>query len=149
MRTDWHLPPNVTALFGMGNGLVAAADTAEPTPSPSAKPTPTPAVATQTTTWWWSATGVSWQQSGLVTTSASWAIVNSQILVIDAPAKAKTNWVSWVSSDGKSWQQPRSSAIRFAGSKTCAVGSIASRIVIVSWDAPGALRDFFGQFAPR
>jgi hypothetical protein len=163
MRTDWHLPLNVTALFGTGNGVVAAADTAEPTssaspsasasaspsPSPSAKPGATPAAATKTTTWWWSATGVAWLQSGLVTTSASWAFVNGQVLVIDAPAKAGSNWVSWVSSDGKSWQQPRSSAIRFAGSKTCAVGSIGSRVIIVSWDAPGALRDFYGKFAPR
>jgi hypothetical protein len=92
---------------------------------------------------------VAWQQSGLVTTSASWAFVNGQVLVIDAPAKAGASWVSWVSSDGKSWQQPRSSAIRFAGSKTCAIGSIGSRVIIVSWDAPGALRDFYGKFAPR
>jgi hypothetical protein len=168
MRTDWHLPPNVTALFGVGNTLTAAAKTA-PIAAPSgsasrsaaasaspsaaasvsakASPTPIPAAAAPTTTWWWSTTGVAWQKSGLETSTANWAIANNQILVLDAPAKTGGNWTAWTSATGMSWQRPPTDAISFAGSKTCAIASKGSQIIIVSWDAPGALKDYMGQFA--
>jgi len=50
LRTDWHLPANVTAIAAMGYGLVATAETAipglanaSPTPSPTPVPLATPA----------------------------------------------------------------------------------------------------------
>lgn len=147
LRTDWKLPPNVTALFGMGSNLIATADTAVPTPSASAKPTPTPAVAAQTTTWWWSATGVGWQQSGLQITGNNWAVVNGELLALDPPAKPADPWIAWSSVDGKSWQRPVSSQIVFAGSKTCGIGSSNNKVVIVGWATNSALTDYKGQFA--
>ena len=149
LRTDWHLPPNVTALFGMGSPLVASANTAvasAPSTSPSAKPTPTPAATVQSTTWWWSASGVVWQQSGLQTSAGDWAFVNGRILVLSAPAKLTGNWTAWSSADGTSWQRPTSESITFAGSQTCAIASIGNRVVIVGWENAGALKDYFGQF---
>jgi hypothetical protein len=154
LRTDWHLPPNVTALFGMGNTLVAAANTAPPTASasssasaaPSVKPSPTPAVPVQSSTWWWSATGVVWQQSGLQTSSGDWAIANGRILVVSAPATAPGNWTAWNSADGKSWQRPGSESVAFAGSRTCTIASIGDRVIIVGWDSAGSLKDYFGRF---
>ncbi|HEY1169622.1 MAG TPA: hypothetical protein VGE81_11690 [Candidatus Limnocylindrales bacterium] len=149
LRTDWHLPPNVTALFGTGTTLVAPANTAvaaAPSSSPSAKPTPTPAAPVQSTTWWWSASGVVWQQSGLQTSVGDWAVVNGRILVLSAPAKSTGNWTAWSSSDGTSWQRPTSESITFAGSQTCAIASIGNRVVIVGWENAGALKDYFGQF---
>jgi hypothetical protein len=147
LRTDWKLPPNVTALFGMGSNLIATADTAIPAPSASAKPTPTPAVAAQSTTWWWSATGVGWQQSGLQITGNNWAVVNGQLLALDPSAKPADPWIAWSSVDGKSWQRPVSSQIVFAGSKICGIGSSDNKVVIVGWATNSALTDYKGQFA--
>jgi hypothetical protein len=148
-RTDWHLPPNVTALFGMGTSLVATAKTAVPTatPTPTAPPTPTPSPPAKSTTWWWSATGVAWQQSGLETSSAGWSIVNRQILLLDAPVGHTGEWTAWSSIDGRSWRQPVSNPVSFAGSKTCTIASRDDSIIIVSWDAPGDLKDYYGQFS--
>jgi hypothetical protein len=149
LRTDWKLPANVTALFGMGNSLVAAARTAVPasSASPSAKPTPTPAVAVNSTTWWWSATGVVWQQSGLKTSGGDWAIVNNELLVINPPAKLPGTWSSWNSADGLNWHRLTSNTISFAGSATCTIASNGSQIVVVGWEGPGALKDYLGRFA--
>jgi hypothetical protein len=176
IRTDWHLPPKVTALFGIGNSMVAEAATAPPSApgasasgspaikasgsplttgslvpssSPSAKPTATPVPAPTTTTWWWSATGVVWQPSGLVTQgSGNMAIVSGQILVIDSPAKAG-NWTAWASADGKTWRKPASDPILFAGAKICVLASLNNRLVVAGWDGPGALKDYVGQFASQ
>jgi hypothetical protein len=187
LRTDWHLPPNVTALFGMGNALVATARTAAPvaaaTPAPAATasaaasgaasvkpsaapslaPTATPAATTNTTTWWWSATGVTWQTSGLQTTSASWSIVDGQILLFDPPATATAsatptptasasatatppeNWAVWSSADGKSWQHPSSNPVNFAGSGACTIAWRDDLVVVVGWDKPGVLKDYTGN----
>ncbi|MGA2514204.1 MAG: hypothetical protein ABSG37_11380 [Candidatus Limnocylindrales bacterium] len=149
LRTDWHLPPNVTALFGMGTALVAAANTAAapaPSSSAAAKPTPTPAATVQSTTWWWSPSGTVWQQSGLQTAGGDWGIVNGRILVLSAPAKPTGNWAVWSSSDGASWGRPASESITFAGSQTCTIASIGNRVVIVGWEGAGALKDYFGRF---
>ena len=153
MRTDWHLPPNVSALFGMGNTLVAAArtvPTATPSSSVSAKPTPTPAAtgATATTTWWSSSTGVTWQKSGLETQVHNWTIVDNQILVLDPPARAG-NWTAWTSPNGISWQRPSSDAFSFAGSKNCSIGSNGSQVVVVSWESLGVLKDYYGPFTSQ
>jgi len=158
IRTDWHLPAMVTALFGMGNSLVAeavtaapATPTASPKPSgsaaakPTPKPTPTPA-APATVSWWWSATGVVWQQSGPVTSGGNMAIVNSQLLVFDAPVNGG-NWTAWTTADGKTWRRPTADPISFAGSRSCTIASLGGRVVIVGWDGPGALKDYLGQFA--
>jgi hypothetical protein len=146
-RSDWKLPPNVTALFGMGNNLIATADTAIPAPSASAKPTPTPAAPVQSTTWWWSTTGLGWQQSGLQMTGNNWSVVNGQLLALDPPAKADGNWTAWSSVDGKSWQRPVASQISFPGAKICGIGSDNNRVVIVGWESANALKDYKGQFA--
>jgi hypothetical protein len=181
IRTDWHLPPKVTALFGIGNSMVAEAATAPPgasasgspaikasgsplatgslvpssspsaraTPKVTPKPTATPVPAPTTTTWWWSATGVVWQPSGLVTQgTGNMAIVSGQILVIDAPAKAG-NWTAWASADGKTWRKPASDPILFAGAKICVLASLNNRLVVAGWDGPGALKDYVGQFASQ
>jgi hypothetical protein len=172
MRTDWHLPPNVTALFSVGTTLVATAKTAPPatasgsaahsapaspssSASPAATPTPAPAASTApaaaTTTWWWSTTGVAWQKSGLETATRNWAIVNGRVLVLDAPASSTAPWTAWSSSTGMSWQHPPSAsgfdAISFTGSKACVIASNGSQVIVVSWDAPGALKDFLGHFS--
>jgi hypothetical protein len=152
MRTDWHLPANTTAVFGMGYSLVATANTAipassAPASSASAKPTPTPAVAIQSTTWWWSATGVAWGKSGLQTSGGDWAIAGSQILVLEAPATPTGKWNAWTSSNGSTWQRPPSGAVNFAGSTTCVIAARDTSILIVSWDSPGVLKDYFGTFA--
>lgn len=151
LRTDWKLPPNVTALFGMGNALVASARTAVPASSvpPSAKPSPTPASSLSSTTWWWSATGVVWQQSGLQTYGGDWAIVNNELLVVNPPAKLGGIWTSWDSADGLAWHKLSSNPISFAGSATCTIASNGSQIVVVGWEAPGALKDYLGQFASQ
>ncbi len=90
-----------------------------------------------------------WQQSGLQTSAGDWAIVNGRILVLSAPANSTGNWTAWSSSDGMSWQRPTSESITFAGSQTCAIASIGSRVVIVGWESAGALKDYFGQFASQ
>jgi hypothetical protein len=149
LRTDWHLPPNVSALFGMGNILVATADTAIPTPSPSAKPTPTPTVATKSTTWWWSATGVGWQPSGLQMSGTNWAVIENQILVLDPPSKATGNWTLYSSAEGQTWQKPQSDAIVFAGGRLCGIANSGSRVVIVGWDTTNALKNYLGKFAVK
>jgi hypothetical protein len=152
MRTDWHLPPNVSALFGMGNTLVAAAKTAPgatASSSASARPTPTPATAAvATTTWWSSSTGVTWQKSGLETQVHNWAIVNNQILVVDPPARAG-NWTAWTSPNGISWQHATSDVFSFAGSRTCSIGSNGSQVVVVSWESLGVLKDYYGPFTSQ
>jgi hypothetical protein len=162
LRTDWHLPPNVTALFGQGNTLVAAANTATAAASssarpsasaaasvkatPTAKPTPTPAVPVQSSTWWWSATGVVWQQSGLQTSDGDWAIANGRILVVSAPTTKGSSWTAWSSVDGRSWDPPRSGSLEFAGARTCTITSIDDRVIIVGWEGPGSLKDYYGRF---
>jgi len=151
LRTDWKLPANVTALFGMGNSLVATARTAVPASSvsPSAKPTPTPAVPVNSTTWWWSATGPVWQKSGLQTSGGDWEIVNNELLVINPPAKLPGSWTPWSSSDGLTWHQLSSNTISFASSAACTIASNGSQIVIVGWESPGSLKDYLGQFASQ
>jgi hypothetical protein len=155
MRTDWKLPPNVSVLFGVGNTLIATADTVIPTPSASAsasapaKPTPTPAATIPSTTWWWSTTGLGWQKSGLQVNGDNWAFVNGQILVLDAPAKASGTWTAWSSPDGKTWQRPNSDPITFAGSSSCAIASSGSRVVVIGWEAAGVLKDYKGEFATQ
>jgi hypothetical protein len=151
LRTDWHLPPNVSALFGMGNILVATADTAVPTPSASAsaKPTPTPAVVTQSTSWWWSATGVGWQESGLQMTGTNWAVIQNQILVLDPPAKATGNWTLYSSSEGQTWQKPETGAIDFAGGTVCGIANSGSGVVIVGWDTTNSLKNYIGKYAVK
>ncbi len=158
LRSDWHLPPNVTALFGIGNSIVAVANTAVSTSSaspgasaaasasPTAKASATPALPVQSTTWWWSATGLVWQQSGLQTSSGGWAVVNGEILVLDSPAKPTGNWTAWSSPDGKTWQHPAADPISFGGSRTANIASFDTNVMVVSWDAPGTLKDYFGKF---
>ena len=168
MRTDWHLPANVIGLTAMGYGLVATARTAlpgasgsagpgasagptvPPTPKPGAKPTaakPTSSPALpanlKPTTWWWSASGVSWIESGLQTSGGNWAIVGDELVAFDA-AKVGANWVVWSSVDGRTWKKPDSAPVSFAGSKTCVVASREGRIVIVGWHADGSLQGYYG-----
>jgi hypothetical protein len=176
MRSDWRLPPNVTALFGMGYGLVATAKTAppgasasagpsssaspsasasssasaSPTTKPTAKPKPTavPVTTDKPITWWWSASGVAWQQSGLKSSAGNWAILSSQLVVFDAPTKLSSDWGAWTSADGRIWKQPKSAPISFAGAKTCAIAWRANTLIIVGWQATGVLKDYYGQFGP-
>jgi hypothetical protein len=170
MRKDWHLPPNATALFGMGYGLVAAAKTAPPgagssaspgasagnssspsaSTSPSPTATPTPVLNSNAgTTWWWSATGVSWQQSGLVSSGGNWTIANNEVLVFDAPTRADGNWTPWISADGKSWSKPSTTSVVLPGSRTCAIATRGDNIVIVSWQSAGVLKGYYGVFASK
>lgn len=171
MRADWHLPANVTQLFGQGNGLVAsavavtptnAASTASPVPSAtaggSAKPTatpkatavpkitPTPAPVQAKVSWYWSSSGVVWQSTGLTTADGETAIINGEILVLDAPAKASDNWIAWSSADGKAWQRPPADAFLFRGSRTGGVAAIGNRVVFVGTEGVGQLKDYFGEF---
>jgi hypothetical protein len=176
IRTDWHLPPKVTALFGIGNSLVAAAATAPPvvpgssalpsgsagtasaapsssasasakaSPKATAKPAATPVPAPTTTTWWWSVTGLVWQQSGLVTSGGNLAILDKQILVFDAPI-GSANWTAWTSADGHNWRKPASDPVDFPGARTSGIASLGSRVVIVGWEGPGALKDYMGTFS--
>ncbi len=171
MRADWHLPANVTQLFGQGDGLVAsavavtptnAASTASPVPSAkaggSAKPTatpkatavpkitPTPAPVQAKVSWYWSSSGVVWQSTGLTTADGETAVLNGEILVLDAPAKATDNWIAWSSGDGKAWQRPPADAFLFRGSRTSGVAAIGNRVVFVGMDGAGQLKDYFGEF---
>ena len=166
LRSDWKLPPNVTALFGVGRFLVATstvtpgveapttapspaagATSAAPTAKPKAtpKPTPTPTPPPPYTQWWWSGTGQAWQQTDLQTSSANFALVNQEIFVIDPPAQGETNWTTWSSSDGRTWIQPQSDAISFPGGTVCALASLDNNLVIVGWAAPGQLEGYFGK----
>jgi hypothetical protein len=162
LRNDWHLPPNVTALFGIGNFLVATANTtvavstASPGKSAAASASPTPkasatpvAAPVQLTTWWSSATGVVWQQAGLQTTAGGWAVINGEILVMDASATPQGSWSAWSSPDGKTWQRPAADRVSFAGSRTCTIASLDTGILMVSWEAPGTLKAYFGKFLPQ
>jgi hypothetical protein len=173
MRADWKLPPNVTQVFGRGNGLVASAVAAAPTdaasasPAPSAtaggsaaptatpkatavpKDTPTPAPVQAKVSWYWSSSGVVWQSTQLTTADGETAVINGEILVLDAPADASGNWIAWSSGDGKAWQRPPSDTFLFRGSRTCGVASIGNRIVLVGTDGVGQLKDYFGEFKAR
>jgi hypothetical protein len=171
MRADWRLPANVTQLFGQGDGLVASAvavtptnasSTASPIPSASAggsakatvtpkatavpKATPTPAPAQEKISWYWSLSGVVWQSTGLTTADGQTAVINGEILVLDAPAKASDNWIAWSSGDGKTWQRPPADAFLFRGQRTSGVAAIGDRIVFVGMDGAGQLKDYFGEF---
>jgi hypothetical protein len=171
MRADWKLPANVTQLFGQGNGLVAsavavtptnAASTASAVPSASAggsakatavpkatpvpKITPTPAPVQAKVSWYWSSSGVVWQSTGLTTADGETAIINGEILVLDAPATASDNWIAWTSGDGKAWQRPPADAFLFRGSRTCGVAAVGNHIVLVGLDGAGQLKDYFGEF---
>jgi hypothetical protein len=188
LRTDWHLPPNVTSITGVGFGLMAtaktpipgtsgssagaspsptpgalatAAGTAGPSPSVTPRPTPTPkpkATAKPTPsptlpsnlkpiTWWWSGTGVTWTQSGLTSSSDSWSVVGSQIVVLDTPAKLADNWTLWSSGDGRSWKHPESPAMTFPASKIYGVAFLGNSIIVVGWQATGVLKDYYGTFS--
>ncbi|MGZ6314732.1 MAG: hypothetical protein ACXWNI_03800 [Candidatus Limnocylindrales bacterium] len=172
MRPDWHLPVNVTQVFGIGNGLVAitsgsgvapaaspsapasappsasasASGSATPTVKPTAKPTAAPS-GNLPSSWWWSSTGVKWQPSGLKTSGGNWAIVDGQILALDVPIALTNNWIVWGSSDGKTWQHPASPPMTFGGSSSCRIASTPSQIVLVGWEAKGQLKDYFGSVA--
>jgi len=171
MRADWKLPANVVQVFGQGDGLVASAvavtptnaastaspgssasalASAKPTASPKAtavpKVTPTPAPVQVKTTWYWSSTGLVWQSTGLTTADGESAVINGEILVLDAPAKATDNWIAWTSSDGKAWQRPPADSFLFRGSRTAGVASIGNRIVVVGMDGAAQLKDYIGEF---
>jgi hypothetical protein len=176
MRSDWRMPPNVTAVFGMGYSIVATAKTTIPgaaasasaspgasgsasssaspsasptaTPKVTAKPKPTPTLPStvKPVTWWWSATGVGWQTSGLQSAVGNWQVIGSEILVLDPPTKLSDNWTAWTSPDGRIWKHPQSSAVSFAGSKTCYIASRGSSILVVGWHADGVLEDYYGDF---
>ena len=159
-RTDWHPPLNVTAMFGMGAGVVAVtAGSGVPlaTPAATANASAGPANASagpatsaspsNASTWWWSGTGVNWRQSGLAFSGGNWAVANDRILAFDVPANATSAWAVYSSIDGKSWQRPGSTALSFGGSSSCRIASIGDRIVAVGWAAPGQLTDFFGTFS--
>jgi hypothetical protein len=168
MRSDWRLPPNVTAVFGMGYGLVATAKTALPGASASASPsgsasatpkatptatpkttpkaTATPATTLSTTTWWWSASGVSWLTSGLTSSGGNWAVVGGKVVVFDAPLTLSKDWGAWTSTDGKTWRHPQSTPVTFAFSKTCLLASRGNSVVIVGWHSDGVLQDYFGDY---
>jgi hypothetical protein len=171
MRADWHLPANVTQLFGQGDGLVAsavavtptnAASTGSPVPSATAggsakasvvpkatavpKITPTPAPVQAKVSWYWSSSGVVWQSTGLTTADGQMAIINGEILVLDAPAKASDNWIAWSSADGKAWQRPPADAFLFRGSRTGGIAAIGNRVVFVGLDGVGQFKDYFGEF---
>ncbi len=159
IRPDWHLPVNVTQVFGTSNGLVAltagsgiapsasASALASPAASTAAEPTPAAkGSSTPPTSWWWSPTGVNWQQTGLETSCGNWAFVNGEILALDVPANLTSNWTTWSSGDGQDWLRPASSPLAFGGSNSCRIASIGSQIVVVGWEAKGQLKDYYGTF---
>jgi hypothetical protein len=141
----------------------------KPSVAPSVKPSGAPAPTSTTTTWWYSATGVTWQQSGLQTNGASWTIVDGQILIYDPPAtaaptatatptaKAKAtatevvpaDWAVWSSVDGKHWQHPSSNPVSFAASKACVIAWRDDLVVIVGWDTPSRLKDYTGNLVTQ
>ncbi len=175
LRTDWKLPPNVSALFGVGKYL-AATSTVTPgvTPAPAGSPAASGAAASAAPSaakspakspaksaspsaapgkpynqWWWSANGAVWQQTSLQTSSTNFAIVNDEIFVIDPPVAGTTNWTTWSSSDGLSWLRPVSDPISFPGAKVCALASLGNSLVIVGWDSPGQLKGYFGKLTSQ
>jgi hypothetical protein len=111
LRADWKLPANVTQVFGMGDGIVASAVLAAPSSVASAspgasasakasvkptavpkatavpKPTTTPAPPQDKNVWYWSSSGVVWQTTGLTTADGTTAVINGEILVLDAPSR--------------------------------------------------------------
>jgi hypothetical protein len=91
-------------------------------------------------------TGLVWQQSGLVTSGGNLAILDKQILVFDAPI-GSANWTAWTSADGHNWRKPASDPVDFPGARTSGIASLGSRVVIVGWEGPGALKDYMGTFS--
>ncbi len=170
MRPDWHLPVNVTQVFGIGEDLVAitngsgvaptasatasAAAPASASASASVAPTAKPTAAASPSadlpsSWWWSTTGVKWQPSGLKTSGGNWSIVDGQIFALDVPLSPTNNWTAWSSADGKNWQRPLAPAMTFGGSSSCRIASTPSQMVVVGWEAKGQLKDYFGSVVSR
>jgi hypothetical protein len=151
MRSEWNLPINVTAVFGIGSGIVAVADGTGVAPSasasPTAKPSPTAAGTAGNSTWWWSSTGLVWRATGLTTAGSNFSIVNGRILAFSVAAKAGGAWTAYSSADGRTWQSLGVTAVSFAGSNVCRIASSGSRIAIIGWQATAQLKDFFGSYS--
>jgi hypothetical protein len=173
LRADWKLPANVTQVFGMGDGIVASAVLAAPSSVASAspgasasakasvkptavpkatavpKPTTTPAPPQDKNVWYWSSSGVVWQTTGLTTADGTTAVINGEILVLDAPYSATDSWTAYTSGDGKTWQRPATDAFLFKGTRTAGVALIGTRIVVVGDDGPGLFKDYTGLFKAK
>ncbi len=93
IRTDWHLPPKVTALFGLGNTLVAAAATAPPaSPDSSASPSGSGGAL--------SSAGASGSPAA---SSKATPVPTAKPSATPVPAPTTTTW--WWSSTGVVWQE--------------------------------------------
>ena len=96
MRTDWHLPPNATALFGMGYGLVAAARTG-PSAAPGSSASTGSLVSAAPT-----ASGGATALAGATATAT--AVPLAAATATPAPSSnTTTTW--WWSATGVAWQQ--------------------------------------------
>ena len=96
IRTDWHLPPKVTALFGIGNSMVAEAATAPPS-APGASASGSPAIK---------ASGSPLTTGSLVPSSSPSAKPTPKVTpkptATPVPAPTTTTW--WWSATGVVWQ---------------------------------------------
>jgi hypothetical protein len=100
MRTDWHLPVNVTQIFGIGNGLVAITNGSGVAPTSSANPSasaPAPASAPA------SASG-SASASASVTPTAKPTLKPTAKPTPTAPPSGTVPSSWWWSSTGVKWQ---------------------------------------------
>ena len=97
IRTDWHLPPKVTALFGIGNSMVAEAATAPPS-APGSSASGSPAIK---------ASGSPLARGSVVPSSSPSAKATPKVTpkptATPVPAPTTTTW--WWSASGVVWQQ--------------------------------------------
>lgn len=98
MRTDWHLPANVTQIFGIGNGLVAITNGSGIAPTPSAS-----APASASASGLASASG-SASASASVTPTAKPTLKPTAKPTPTAPPSGTVPSSWWWSSTGVKWQ---------------------------------------------
>jgi len=121
IRTDWHLPPKVTALFGIGTSMVAEAATAPPS-APGSSASGSPAIK---------ASGSPFATGSLAPSSSPSAKATPKVTpkptATPVPAPTTTTW--WWSATGVVWQP---SGLVTQGSGNMA--NVSGQILVI--DAP-------------
>ena len=121
IRTDWHLPPKVTALFGIGTSMVAEAATAPPS-APGSSASGSPAIK---------ASGSPFATGSLAPSSSPSAKATPKVTpkptATPVPAPTTTTW--WWSATGVVWQP---SGLVTQGSGNIAI--VSGQILVI--DAP-------------